>query len=438
MDASSNEDERYEHRCVCGEDVSDFSTLHIVTTNEEGVENRCLLLSTREVYDKMNRLDRSFHSCDVRQSSTGAIPSADDDGELYYRNPGDALAAELSRSTSVAAPHPVKSPSGPTVARAGAGEDARSLVASTARSSLNETTTMPLSARSVSFKEPVVNEIYDPPSSHSQPTNTVVAANRNPALEKVGGSMPSDEYQQNMHELEQRTQLINDEVRQLRLHNTVSRRLPSVSHVDIVHAINLESTETTGYIAGPSAILAETIASRAERSTSTVRIWYSSRCFSCRHSIGSSLDFQEQTKDLQVLNRTLQSRCDQLQNELITMRDRYTQSTDDERERERVPPLIDITPSRSGQNQSSVRELKNENHFLKDYIHRLNAASSEYQTLHPPTALKKDQRKMQGLPMKGPSPIWLVSRPDDGLPKPRTLSLVVESKISCASIRLLR
>jgi len=93
-----------------------------------------------------------------------------------------------------------------------------------------------------------------------------------------------------------------------------------------------------------------------------------------------------------------------------------------------------------GQNQSSLRELKNENHFLKDYIHRLNAASSEYQTTHPPKTLKKDmhvriyhilhtrvikfffysqkeQRRMQGLPMKGPSPIWLVS-----LSYPRKLS----------------
>jgi hypothetical protein len=52
--------------------------------------------------------------------------------------------------------------------------------------------------------------------------------------------------------------------------------------------------------------------------------------------------------------------------------------------------------------------LKNENHYLKDYIHRLNAATSEYQALHPPDVLKKDQRKLQGLPMKGPSPIWLV------------------------------
>jgi hypothetical protein len=37
----------------------------------------------------------------------------------------------------------------------------------------------------------------------------------------------------------------------------------------------------------------------------------------------SSLD---QTKGLEDLNQTLQNRCDQLQNELIAMRDRYTQS----------------------------------------------------------------------------------------------------------------
>jgi hypothetical protein len=43
-----------------------------------------------------------------------------------------------------------------------------------------------------------------------------------------------------------------------------------------------------------------------------------------------------------------------------------------------------------GQNQSNLRELKNENHFLKDYIHRLNAASSEYQTTHQPKTLKKE------------------------------------------------
>ena len=34
----------------------------------------------------------------------------------------------------------------------------------------------------------------------------------------------------------------------------------------------------------------------------------------------------DQTKDLVDLNKTLQNRCDQLQNELIAMRDRYAQS----------------------------------------------------------------------------------------------------------------
>ncbi len=33
----------------------------------------------------------------------------------------------------------------------------------------------------------------------------------------------------------------------------------------------------------------------------------------------------DQTKDLENLNKTLQNRCDQLQNELITLRERYVQ-----------------------------------------------------------------------------------------------------------------
>lgn len=35
------------------------------------------------------------------------------------------------------------------------------------------------------------------------------------------------------------------------------------------------------------------------------------------------------------------------------------------------------------QGQSSARDIKNENHFLKDYIHRLNATISEYQAKYP-------------------------------------------------------
>ena len=42
------------------------------------------------------------------------------------------------------------------------------------------------------------------------------------------------------------------------------------------------------------------------------------------------------------------------------------------------------------QGQTSARELKNENHFLKEYIHRLNAEASDYQTLHPPDVIKTD------------------------------------------------
>ena len=49
------------------------------------------------------------------------------------------------------------------------------------------------------------------------------------------------------------------------------------------------------------------------------------------------------------------------------------------------------------QGQSSTRELKNENHFLKDYVHRLSAVVSEYQTLHPPDALKKDANVRKNL-----------------------------------------
>ena len=64
------------------------------------------------------------------------------------------------------------------------GGEARSIT--TARSSLNESTTVPMSARSVSFKEPVVYETYDPPSSQSLATTTIRAANANSALEKLG------------------------------------------------------------------------------------------------------------------------------------------------------------------------------------------------------------------------------------------------------------
>ncbi len=47
---------------------------------------------------------------------------------------------------------------------------------------MNDTTTIPVSARSVSFKEPMVYENYDSPSSKS----TILAANQNSVLNKLG------------------------------------------------------------------------------------------------------------------------------------------------------------------------------------------------------------------------------------------------------------
>ncbi len=62
----------------------------------------------------------------------------------------------------------------------GLGGEVKSLTTTTTtRSSLNDTTTVPVSARSVSFKEPIVHENDDSPSSQSRPTTTVLAANSN-------------------------------------------------------------------------------------------------------------------------------------------------------------------------------------------------------------------------------------------------------------------
>ena len=80
-----------------------------------------------------------------------------------------------------------------------------------------------------------------------------------------------------------------------------------------------------------------------------------------------------------------------------------------------------------------LQDLKNENQFLKDYVHRLNAATSEYQSLNPPKSLEKEikvnslmieidyfaffllllqkeQRRMGSLPSSGPLPSWLVRK----------------------------
>ncbi|CAF0906497.1 unnamed protein product [Rotaria sordida] len=283
-----------------------------------------------------------------------------------------ALTAELSRSaddkiekhSSVSITrqqnhplvfNPVQSQSGPTSARIdigvdGIGGELRSTT--TGRSSLNDTTTIPVSARSVSFKEPIIDGNYHASSFKSQQTTANLAANLNSVLKEI--TIPaSEEYQQSLNELEQRNQLLNDEVQQLRVNN---RNLQK-QHEELLDRLQtsqkLSQQELTDLL----------------RQTG-----------------------RDQTKDLENLIKTLQNRCDQLQNELIFTRDRYAQS----------------------QNQSNIQELKKENHFLKDYVHRLSAASSEYQTMHPPKTLRKemnkDQRKMQGLPMKGPSPIWLLNQ----------------------------
>ena len=43
-----------------------------------------------------------------------------------------------------------------------------------------------MSARSVSFKDPVVHETYDPPSSRSQPTTAIQLTHDDSVLEKIG------------------------------------------------------------------------------------------------------------------------------------------------------------------------------------------------------------------------------------------------------------
>ncbi|CAF2411488.1 unnamed protein product [Rotaria sp. Silwood2] len=220
--------------------------------------------------------------------------------------------------------NPSPSQLGPTSAkpssqRDGIGEDAKSITTTTARSSLNDATTMPVSARSVSFKEPVVHETYDPPSSTSQKTNTVLVNNNYSVLDKIV-IPPPEQYQQNVNDLEKRNQLLTDEVQQLRMING-----------------NL------------------------------------------------------QTQQEELLNR-LQTSQKLSQRELSDL----------------------LKQAGHDQGQSSTQELKKENHFLKDFIHRLNVASSEYQIMHPPDVLKKDmnkeQRNLKALPMKGPSPIWLLNQ----------------------------
>jgi hypothetical protein len=83
---------------------------------------------------------------------------------------------------------------------------------------MNDTTTIPGSARSVSFKEPNMYENHDSSSSKS----TVLAANPNSVLNKLVVPSLPEEYEQNVKDLEHRHQLLNDEVQQLRLNNRVN------------------------------------------------------------------------------------------------------------------------------------------------------------------------------------------------------------------------
>ncbi|CAF0976224.1 unnamed protein product [Rotaria sp. Silwood1] len=237
--------------------------------------------------------------------------------------------------------------------RDGIGDDAKSsTTTTTARSSLNDATTMPVSARSVSFKEPVVHETYDSPSSTSQKTNTVITNTNYSVLDKIV-IPPPEQYQQNFNDLEKRNQLLIEEVQQLRIIN---------------QSLQTKQEELLNRL--------QTSQKLSQRELSDLL-----------KQAG-----RDQTKYLENLNKTLQNQCDQLQNELTSMRERYAQD----------------------QGQTNTQELKKENHFLNDYIHRLNVASSEYQTIHPPDVLKKDtnneQRNLKALPMKGPSPIWLLNQ----------------------------
>ncbi|CAF2815027.1 unnamed protein product [Rotaria sp. Silwood2] len=370
MDTTTDEEERYAYYLYL---INYFNFLYSDDDeSEEQRKPRQVALTTSRSASLSDAEKRLFgHVADDQES----ISTANDTGvsSTSHLDAKQALTAELSRSAdekiakrssvsitrqqnSPLALNPVQSQLGPTSARTGIdvegiGGELKS-VTTTGRSSLNDTTTIPVSARSVSFKEPIVDENYNLLSLKSQQTTTVLGANMNSVLKEIV-LPPPEEYQQSFNELEQRNQLLNDEVQQLRLNNR---------NLQKQHEELLDRLQT-------SQKLSQQELSDLLRQTG-----------------------RDQTKDLENLTKTLQKRCDQLQNELITMRDRYAQS----------------------QNQSNIQELKKENHFLKDYIHRLNAASSEYQAMHPPKTLKKemnkDQRKMQGLPMKGPSPIWLLNQ----------------------------
>lgn len=172
-------------------------------------------------------------------------------------------------------------------------------------------------------------------------------------ISKSNPILNDQKYEQKIKDLEYRNRLLNDEVQQVRSNN---------QNLQKQHEELLDRLQTSQKL------------SQQELSDLLKQTGH------------------EQTKNLEDLTRTLQNRCDELQRELTVLQERQTQN----------------------ENQSTIRELKNENHFLKDYIHRLNSESSNYQSTHPPKTLEKqiekEQRKFQGLPMKGPSPIWLLNQ----------------------------
>ncbi|CAF2144262.1 unnamed protein product [Rotaria magnacalcarata] len=253
--------------------------------------------------------------------------------------------------------NPTPSRVGPSAAKNndqadGIADEAKSITTTTARSSLNDATSLPVSARSVSFKEPLVHELYDPPSSKSQQTTTVITNNNFSVLDKIV-IPPPEEYQHNFNDLEKRNQLLTHENQQLRILN----RNLQAQQEELLN--RLQSSQKL---------------SKRELSDLLERVG------------------RDQTKELGNLNKTLQNRCDQLENELISVRERYAQD----------------------QGQSSGRQLKDENYQLKDHVLRLNACLSEYQAMYPSDALKnnmrKQQSKLKSLPSKGPSPIWLLNQ----------------------------
>ena len=93
----------------------------------------------------------------------------------------------------------------------------------------------------------------------------------------------------------------------------------------------------------------------------------------------------DQTKDLENLNRTLENRCEQLQDELNAVRQRSAQSSFGDRSSRRINIATLL-----GQEPSGGKELTNENKFLKDYNLRLLATLSEYEATYPSETLKND------------------------------------------------